>query len=382
MSLDAACGQAQIQRMKNLRRVLGFALFFGLIPLVGVAADTTAPEVRLTVELRDGSRVVGVPVGKNFRFHSALLGELKLAVGDIRSVECVSSNAVKLTTANGDVLTVGFAESSFALKTGFGKIEIVAASLRKLTVSAAGAGGAHRSGLVALWSGEDSGRDSAGNHDAELTDITFADGKVGRAFALNGYSAWATIPAIRGFDLARADGLTITAWIKPSNVDGFHPILEWEVTRQKSAVMLWIGRRPQDHGVVSVNFVDTESNNHELASSPGTIVSGQFQHIAITYDKGTGKGRLFVNGRIVTEENFGLMTPETSGPLFFSRRPCDQPGDWTYNSFFSGLIDEVAIYDRGLSPEEISAICTEENRGELPPPGRTMNPWEGRRSTF
>jgi len=62
--------------------------------------------------------------GKNFKFHSALLGDLNLAVKDINSVECVSSNSAKLTTAKGDTLTVWFVNSEFGVKTGFGKVEL------------------------------------------------------------------------------------------------------------------------------------------------------------------------------------------------------------------------------------------------------------------
>ena len=54
-------------------------------------AGTNSPEIRLTVELHDGSRVVGSPVDKNLKFRSALLGEFQLAFADIRAVECVSS---------------------------------------------------------------------------------------------------------------------------------------------------------------------------------------------------------------------------------------------------------------------------------------------------
>jgi len=91
----------------------------------------------------------------------------------------------------------------------------------------------------------------------------------------------------------------------------------------------------------------------------------------LTYDKTTGMGRLFLNDRIVAEENMGILTPNTTGPLFISRRPSDQPGDWTYNTFFGGLLDEIAVYNRALSPEEIQAIALEDNHGELPPPPAT-----------
>lgn len=354
--------------MKCFLPWLGCFLCFGFFSqtAAGVTA-TNVPECRLTVELRDGSRVIGANADKYFRFHSTLLGDLRLAVKNISSVECISSNTAKLTTINGDSLFVGFADSSFTLKTGFGKIEVATDSLRRLTVTTASAGATHRPGLLALWSGEDNGNDSFGSHDAELIDISFADGKVGQTFLFNGYSSWAKIPASRSLELANAGGLTITAWIKPSNVNSFHPILEWEVTKQKNAVSLWLGHLPQDYGVLSGTIADIGGSNHQIVSPPGTIVTGHFQHIALTYDKSTGISRLFVNGRIVAQDNIGLVMPDTAGPLFFSRRPADQPGDWTYNKFFTGLLDEVAIYDHALSPEDIQAICIQENHGELPP---------------
>ena len=182
-------------------------------------AGTNSPEVRLTVELRDGSRVVGSPVKKNLKFRSVLLGEFQLAFADILSVDCVSSNSAKVATSQGDALTVTLSDAALALKTGFGKVEMTPDLVRRITVSTVGAGHARRPGLVALWSGEDNGDDTAGSHHAELTDVSFADGKVGRAFSFNGHSSWANIPVARSLDLANADGLTITAWIKPSDVN-------------------------------------------------------------------------------------------------------------------------------------------------------------------
>lgn len=353
--------------MKLLSCILtGVAIAALPLPAVPAANDAAAPACRLTAELRDGSRVVSTGTEKDVRFHSALFGDFQVAIPQIRSVECGTRNTATLLTTNGDRLAVSFVDANLPLKTAFGKIDVAVAQLRKLTVSATGNGAARLPGLVALWSGEGNGKDSVDSHDANLTDMSFADGQVGQAFSLNGYSSWATIPADRAVNLTGAKGITVSAWIKPNNVDGFHPILEWEVTRQKSAVQVWLGNFPQAHGVLSCNVGGTDGISHPIASPPGTIVAGQFQFIALTYDKTSGISRLFVNGQIVAEKNFGPVEPDTTGPIFISRRPCDQPGDWTYNTFFSGLLDEMAIYNRALSPEEIKAICMEQNNGELP----------------
>lgn len=59
-----------------------------------------------------------------------------------------------------------------------------------------------------------------------------------------------------------------------------------------------------------------------------------------------------------------------TGDFWIGRRmPGDSPGAWSYNKFFSGLLDELCLYNRALSADEIQSISTEENNGQqLQPP--------------
>jgi hypothetical protein len=329
-------------------------------PLLASPPADTNPPPRLTVELHDGSRVVGTSVEKNFKFHSTLLGDLKLEVKDIRSVECVSSNSAKLTTAKGDTLTVWFVNSAFAVKTGFGKVELPVDSIRKLTVSATSMAGTHPRGLVVLWSGDGDGNDSMGGNPATLTDITFEEGKVGQAFSFNGVSSCIKMPASQSLDVGAGDGFTIMAWIKPSDVEGLHPLIQWS---DNNMLNLWIGIRPSENGVLRGDITDVEGN-HFLVSHPEVLVSGIFQHIAFTYDKASGVGTLYVNGVIVAQRQLGSqLVAKTKGDLWI--RPIDKrPGSWSTDRAFAGVMDEIALYNRALSASEIQAICTEENHGE------------------
>jgi hypothetical protein len=360
--------------MKTITASLYAACIFTWLPArpVGAATPDTNPPPRLTVELRDGSRVVGTSGEKNFKFHSALLGDFKLDVIDLRSIDCVSSNAVKLTAANGDVLAVQFAAAELRVQTGFGKVELPVNSIRKFTVSATGCSAAHRPGLVALWSGEDNATDAVGAIELERTDIAFAEGKVGRAFSLNGFSSCMEVPENPSLDVGcTGAGLTISAWIKPENVSGLHPILEWNPSDKIPGVIgvqLWIGNAPGSQGVLAGHVVG-DGQPHSLISPPGMVVPGRFQHVAVTYNKASGAGVLYLNGTVVARSQWGSFEPLTKGNLWISRRPTDHPGDWTYNAFFTGLLDEIALYNRALSAEEIKSICIEDNHGEpLPSP--------------
>jgi len=222
-------------------------------------------------------------------------------------------------------------------------------------------------GLVVLWSGEGNGNDSVGGNKAILTDISFEEGKVGRAFSFNGTSSSIMIPASRSLDVGADDGFTITAWIKPSDVNGLHPIVQWS---DNYALNLWIGVRPFENGVLRGDIVEP-GGNHFLVSHPGVLVSGVWQHIAFTYDKASGVGTLYLNGVIVAQRQLGRhLAANTKGNLWISPRD-ERPGNWSTDRSFVGLMDELAIYKRALSPSEVQAICAEQNRGEpltLPAP--------------
>ena len=330
-----------------------------------LAADTNPPP-RLTVELRDGSRIVGTSVEKNFKFHSELLGDLKLAVRDIRSIECVSSNAARLITINGDTLTVQVADSEFAVNTSFGRVELAVNSVRELSVTPGFTGGAQQvPGLVALWSGEGNGNDSVGGNTATLTDISFADGKVGQAFSFNGVSSSIKIPASPALDVGAGDGFTIMAWIKPSDVSGLHPLFQWlekDAMSDEFELNSWIGMRPYENGVLTANITDAPGNRF-LVSDPETLATGVFQHVALTYDKASGVGTWYLNGVIVARRILGGSVGSTKGNLWISHRD-ERPGNWSSGRTYAGLIDEIALYNRALRSSEIQAICTEQNHGE------------------
>jgi tRNA A-37 threonylcarbamoyl transferase component Bud32/tetratricopeptide (TPR) repeat protein len=233
-----------------------------------------------------------------------------------------------------------------------------------------------RKGLVALWSGEDNGNDSVGSNAAILTDMTFAEGVVGRAFCLNGSSSCAKVPFNSALDMENRDGLTISAWIKPANVDDFHPIVEWNSTAVPPlgiGCQLRLGRNPKSQGQLTAIIVDMNGHYHSLESPMGAVVNDRFQHVAATYDKASGAGILYLDGRVVAQAKWESFAPKTKGDLWISRRPTDKPNNWTYNKFFAGLLDEIAIYNRALTAGEIqtyyNAVRTNANLQSNQPSG-------------
>jgi Concanavalin A-like lectin/glucanases superfamily len=324
---------------------------------IGVrAADTGEAAPRLTVELRDGSRVVGQSVAGKIKFRSALLGDLKLNTADIRSVEFTATNAAKLTAANGDVLLVQADEKEIPVRTSFGKVELAVDSIRKISVTAGHSNGNKPSGLVALWSGEDNGDDMVGGNKAIWNAVTYAEGKVGHGFLMNHFGCYAHVPASDTLNIGKGEGFTIAVWIKPDDVNAWHPLLEWNDGTGGLGVHLWIGEFPSDQGVLFANVINASQQANHLRSPMGTLQAGRFQFIALTYDKTSGQAALYVDGKLVSQNHIDQGLPETSYDLWIGRRPSDHPGDSTYRSYYSGVMDEISLYNRALSADEIKSL--------------------------
>jgi alpha-tubulin suppressor-like RCC1 family protein/Zn-dependent metalloprotease len=226
------------------------------------------------------------------------------------------------------------------------------------------------SNLVAWWPGEGNANDIIGTNNGALrSGVGFASGEVGQGFQLNNTNAFITVPASPTLNVGTNSGFTLETWICPTNVNIYppHPIFEWNqgFSGGGAGVHLWI-----DHasGYLFANVMDTGNNSHEMWSTTSVIVTNQFQHVALTYDRASGTARLYANGVIVGQANMGSFTPQTSYNLYIGRRPSDHPGDSTYGNFFGGIIDEPSIYNRALSSNEIAAIYNAGNGGKCPPP--------------
>jgi hypothetical protein len=101
-------------------------LVLGFHKLQAAPAATNKPTgFRLTVELRDGSRIIGKSGDNAFKFRSDVLGDMKLPLDRVRSVECqAKTNSAKLTTSSGDTLAVQFAMKEIRIETSYGDVKL------------------------------------------------------------------------------------------------------------------------------------------------------------------------------------------------------------------------------------------------------------------
>ena len=226
-------------------------------------------------------------------------------------------------------------------------------------------------GMVGWWRGENSAADSSGNGNYALLlgETTFINAVAGRGFLFPGTDipAGVKVPASASVNVGTNDGFTVEAWINPYSLNRRGPIFEWNNSHTNDVVTWGVHFmifEPQEFGLGAGNLIANvgEANgfDHLIFAPGGTLTTGVFQHVALTFNRADGTTRIYRNGEKVAEAVFGSFTPHTSYDLFIGRRPA---GDQSTPYSFHGVIDEPAIFNRALHGDEIADIYHAGSRG-------------------
>ena len=213
-------------------------------------------------------------------------------------------------------------------------------------------------GMVAWWTGDDTAEDlMGGNHGTLQNGAGFtADGEVGTAFAFDGVDDFVQVPAAPRLDVGAGGGFTIETWVKTSEVVAWQPLVEWNNVGAYG-VHLWLNvdwNGLTGPGGIYANVVGTDGASHLIGSGAARLQPNVFHHVALTFDQASGLTQLYLDGAPTGKpKTFPGVTPQTSYDLYLGRRPAG-PAPVTQ---FSGALDEVSIYDRALSREEIEATA-------------------------
>jgi hypothetical protein len=184
---------------------------------------------------------------------------------------------------------------------------------------------------------------SGRGHTGQVREAQFMAGRFGNALRFDGINDWVTVPDSAALDLSSA--MTIEAWVNPSVVGGWQTVLLKEGTGNMAYELY-------SNNDVSRPGVYFTGGNGTIRSATGTakLAANTWTHIATTYD-GTNM-RVYVNGVLV-------RTVARSGSIIATAGALHIGGNEVWGGeFYSGLIDEVRIYNRALSLDEIQTDMT------------------------
>jgi hypothetical protein len=209
------------------------------------------------------------------------------------------------------------------------------------------------SGLVGYWafdegSGTTAQDSSTKNNDAALISAGWGTGMFGGGLSLDG-TGCARITTFADLPI-NGSARTVLAWVKPTTAPGY----PWEGIFTYGgwgyASMFSLERRENGGAYLMGHSLD-------VSGSPGTLATGQWTHVAATYDGTTV--RLWINGVLDSWGNLALTTPNSVVQIGHTT-----PNDG-WHAGFRGVLDEVALYGRALSQAEIQEAMA----APIPEPG-------------
>ena len=210
-------------------------------------------------------------------------------------------------------------------------------------------------GLVGAWSfNENAGTaaaDASGNgRTGTIREAQWVpSGRYGAALAFDGFNDWVTVADHASLDLTT--GMTVEAWVKPAALAGWETLVMKERGAGDFAYALYAHDGGSLAGGAPVPSGNVRAGNaHQTLRGTTTLPSGEWTHVATTYDGATQ--RLFVNGvEVASRPQTGLIAV-SGGVLRIGGN-----NSWA-GEFFQGEIDEVRVYNRALSQPEIEADMT------------------------
>ena len=163
-----------------------------------------------------------------------------------------------------------------------------------------------------------------------------SSGKFGGAYTFNGSSKYITCGSAASLNPTNA--LTIEAWIKPSSLSGERAIVHKQNWNNKTGYYLeTIGKQ--------VEFALGNGSNIALDGAT-SLVTGAWYHVAGVLNGTTMT--IYVNGKADGTGSFSGTVKTGTESLLIGKNAY-----WS-GEFFNGPIDEVRVYNRALSANEIA----------------------------
>jgi arabinan endo-1,5-alpha-L-arabinosidase len=183
---------------------------------------------------------------------------------------------------------------------------------------------------------------------------------------------------VDAFDVEGGTGITLAAWIKPNSVGGVQSRIiskaEGGGTPDHYWAMVLAGGGEDD-----LEFrLRTDSGAPSRVTTPDgqEIEAGVWTHLALTWDANDPNMRFYKNGEEINMAGKG-GTAVGVGPevkVGVGNQSVSAGAD-SMDRPFNGIMDDVAIWNRGLSPAEIAEMMTIGIPVAVEPGGKLATAW-------
>ncbi|WP_260639547.1 LamG domain-containing protein [Streptomyces angustmyceticus] len=200
---------------------------------------------------------------------------------------------------------------------------------------------------VGWWPLHRSGTAKTGEHDAAVNGTgRWIDGPQGGALKLDGAGGFADTGT--RLDTAGKDySVAARVRLAPADMNGFHTVLSEDGDRASTFYLQYSG---QDQ-----NFAFSFTGARTLAEKAGQPRAGRWYHLTGTYRQQDHRMRIYVDGRLAGSRT-ATGTVRPNGSVVIGRGKFNGKAADAWN----GAVSDVHLYDRELTPREVSALSSRE----------------------
>ncbi len=352
--------------MKNIGNILWLLAIMVLagpgMGRAGMGETSAVPPLTLSVDLSDGSRLVGTPGIKSLAVQTPY-AKLEIALDQVRSVTVArdrESAAIEL--ANGDRVNGALILKTLVLQTAFGKFSIGLEQMVKIDVTSGKALKRELlTGLVLYYSfdKDESGwvadLSAKGNNGLLHGTAWIPQGKIGGAREFNGISDYISLDYNEKNQLFPTDGpLSVAVWFKTSAAVPIQQVLvaTHYAGMGRDGYILEINARSFDGKAVwSPAIPGIESTKSQAA-----VNDGQWHHAVGVWDG--RQSSLYLDG-------VPQGASQAIGAFVYTHRAPFRIGHAANNNapyardeyyYFKGAMDEVMVFKRALSETDVKAL--------------------------
>ena len=305
------------------------------------ASPAGAPALQLALQFADDSRITGTPAIDGLKM-TTQYANVEIPFSRIRTILFAATNrTVQVSLKNGDRLSGQVAAMSITLKTSAGQVMVPLAQVRQIRVGPIG--GTMPEGLVLNY-GFDANEgekvtdsSGAGNHGKVHGAVYTNEGRIFGAMSFSGDGDAIIVGNPEGL---RLNDFTIMAWIKRGDtgkVSNTTPYGE----------IFGYGRGGFVFGIHQDGNVYLSKADFDNAASSFQIHDKDFHHVAVT--KQGNKLVFYLDGIAYPAQDYNPGFEFTTDAAVGARSD-------DLHKCFIGLIDELAVFKRPLSADEVKAV--------------------------
>ena len=198
-----------------------------------------------------------------------------------------------------------------------------------------------------LWRGETNADDSIGSSNGTATNIVYVTGHVGQAFQFDGSTTGVNFGTNAG-NFGTND-FTIEYWVNTTNTSRGEGMLEKRPACNMDFGASWWGIRNGVDGKPVLEIAGASNTYYKTLTPTNSLADGLWHHVA--WVRQARNLSVYVDGSFhKTATTSGIASINNTAPLNLGVSACDNV-DYTFP--FSGIADEVQIFDRALTATEI-----------------------------